>query len=296
MACALWSTVITGAPAQTVGARGEDTAPGTDGPFNVLEWAGGVVTSRNGHAVWVSIASTQHRARIPEHDREVGPPEHGASLHVECRAAGGGLPESFPPAAARGGIYLDNHPEQPDAYTVLDPMYWVLGLAGRSEERWPVKVRIGTDRAIASALVRSRTDYSAPRPGLDIALPGQAVIDAIMADTPIKIEAEGPNMRLVARFTASENARRAGALMRVACPRPTDEETRIVPNGTAAGTQARSTTARRRPVHPTTERGKSATHHLPHGEPREATVPACVGSFVSGEDPGAGRRRPRKTQ
>ena len=103
-------------------------------------------------------------------------------------------------------------------------MYWILGFAGRSEERWPVKVRIGRDRAIASALVRSRTDCSAPRPGLDIALPGQAVIAAIMADAPIEIEAEGPHIRLVARFAASENARRAAALMRVAGPLPTGEE------------------------------------------------------------------------
>ena len=225
MACALWSAVITGVPARTVGARGGDAAPHrTDGPFNVLEWVGGVSTSRNDYAVWVSIASTQHRARIPDHDREVGPPEHGASLRVECRVVGSDLPDRFPPTAAEGGICLDNHPGQPDAYTVLDPMYWVLGLAVRSEERLPVKVRIGTDRAIASALARPRTDYSPPRPGLDIALTGQAVIDAITADAPIKIEAEGRQVRLVARFTASENARRAAALMRVACPLPTDED------------------------------------------------------------------------
>ena len=71
-------------------------APRLDGPFNVLEWADGVTTSRSGYVVWVSIASTEHRARIPGYDRAVGPPEHGAALGVSCRAAGGGLPERFP--------------------------------------------------------------------------------------------------------------------------------------------------------------------------------------------------------
>ena len=221
---AAWVGCVIVVLATTAGARGDDSTPRTDGPFNVLEWADGVTTSRSGYAVWVSIASTRHRVRIPGHRREVGPPEHGAALHVSCRAAGGGLPDRFPPAAARGGIYLDNHPEQPGAYTVLHPMYWILGLAGRDEERWPVQVRVDAGESIASELVRSRIDYSTPRPGLDIALPGQKIIDAMTADGPVQIQAEGPHMRLAAQFTASANARLAAALMRNACPHPPDEK------------------------------------------------------------------------
>ena len=40
-------------------------APRLDGPFNVLEWADGVTTSRDGYAVWVSLASTAHRGVCP---------------------------------------------------------------------------------------------------------------------------------------------------------------------------------------------------------------------------------------
>ena len=199
-------------------ARGEGTAPRTDGPFNVLEWADGVTTSRNGYAVWISVASTRHRVQIPDHEREISTSEHGVALYVECRAPGGGLPDRFPPTTAHGGIYLDNHPEQPGAYTVLHPMHWILELAGRNEERWRVRVRIGESETIASTLVRARTNYSATRPGLDIALPGQAIIDAIARNARIDIEAEGPHMRLSARFTPSANARRAAKLMRTACP------------------------------------------------------------------------------
>ena len=209
---------IAGLGFQRVPNGSRDITPRTDGPFNVLEWADGVTTSRSGYAVWVSITSTAHRAQIPDHEREVEPPEHRAALHVSCLAVGGDLANTFPPVAAQGRIYLDNHPEQRDAYQVWHPMYWILGLSGESEERWPIRVRLNAGEAIASELVRPRTDYSAPRPGLDIDLPGQQIVDAIAAGDPIEIEATGPQMRLIAQFTAPANAQRAARLMLETCP------------------------------------------------------------------------------
>ena len=84
--------------------------------------------------------------------------------------------------------------------------------------RWPIRVRLNAGEAIASELVRPRTDYSAPRPGLDIDLPGQQIVDAIAAGDPIEIEATGPQMRLIAQFTAPANAQRAARLMLETCP------------------------------------------------------------------------------
>ena len=191
--------------------------PRTDGPFNTLEWADGVTTSRSGYTVWISLASTRHRVQIPGQRREVGSPEHAAALHISCVAKGGRLPEKFPAQEARGGIYLENHPEHPGAYTVFHPMHWVLGLSGREKERWPVTVRIGDADTLASHLVRARTDYSAPHPGLDIAVPGSAILEAILGAGPIEVKVNGENIRLNATFTASANARLAAAMMLNAC-------------------------------------------------------------------------------
>ena len=66
------------------------------------------------------------------------------------------------------------------------PLHWVLELTGRAEERWPVRVRIGDRPSVAATLVRPRTDYSAPHPGLSIQLPGALVLDAIAADDSIQ--------------------------------------------------------------------------------------------------------------
>ena len=208
--------------AMIVATSGGAAPPRTDGPFNVLEWTDGVTTSRSGYAVWVSLQSTHHRVQMPGYTREVTPPEHGAALHVACRARGGDLPGKFPPTGPQGGIYLENHPEDPGAYTVLHPMHWILALSGRDKERWPVQIRIGRGETMTSDLVRARIDYSAPRPGLDIALPGPAILEAILADGPIEVSAQGDGMRLSARFSASANARRAAAVMRKACAKARD--------------------------------------------------------------------------
>ena len=97
-------------------------------------------------------------------------------------------------------------------------MHWYLSYVDRTEERWPVNVRIGEQEPIASTLVRPLIDYSAPHPGLDIKIPGQAVLDALLADGLIDVEVSGPGLSLTARFIPSSNARRAAALMLTACP------------------------------------------------------------------------------
>ena len=145
--------------------------------------------------------------------------QYGWKLRVRCRAPGGAIPDRFPPSPPTGGVTLDDHPDQPGAYTVVHPMYWILDLAGKHREHWPLRVQIGDGEAVESTLERRLTDYSAPRPGLDIAIPGDMLIDAFTEREIIDVEAVGERMRFRGRFEVTDNARRAAALMRSACAR-----------------------------------------------------------------------------
>ena len=169
-----------------------------DGPFNVLEWRDGVTTSRTGYAVWVGVGSMEHEALLPGHESAVSStntPSHRAALGVRCRASGGAIPDRFPPSSPTGGVTLDDHPDQPGAYTVVHPMYWILELAGKHREHWPLRVQIGDGEAVESTLERRLTDYSVPRPGLDIAIPGDMLINAFTEREIIEVDAVGERMR-----------------------------------------------------------------------------------------------------
>ena len=79
--------IVLGAAALTAAAQ--DTMP-RPGPFDVIEWADGVRTSRSGYAIWVSLVSAEHQARLPGHETKVSntdPPPHHAVLEFKCRAA-----------------------------------------------------------------------------------------------------------------------------------------------------------------------------------------------------------------
>ena len=134
------------------------------------------------------------------------------------RSREGALPERFPPSAARGRIYLVNHPEQPDGDTVLNPMHRIRELLGCHVERWPVEVSIGDATRSRPSSCAGLPTTPQPRPGLDIALPGESVIEAMETVASIRVEARGTHLRLVARFVTPAGARRAAKLTRNACP------------------------------------------------------------------------------
>ena len=188
------------------------------GPFAALDWRDGVTTSRSGYAIWISVPSTAHRATLPPYEKPATPPTHWAGLGTNCRVPGGGLPDAFPPQEATGEIYLDNHPDFPGAYTVFHPMHWILGLAGRDVERIPVRVEFSGAPAFDSALERPLTNYSAPRPGLSIPIPGDIILGILASGTPIDARVTGPNIEVAARFEPSVHARAAASLMAGACP------------------------------------------------------------------------------
>ena len=192
------------------------------GPFNVLAWRDGVTTSRSGYAVWLGITSTTHRATIPPHRHETGSDDgHHAALAVRCRTTGGPLPTSFPATAATAELFLQNHPEHRGTYTVAHPMYWILELAGETRENFPITVTIADHPPFETNLVRTLTNYSAPHPGLSIALVPAEVLETIATAQPIDVIGSGPGFVLTARFHPPPEVVRATALIQRHCPVPT---------------------------------------------------------------------------
>ena len=89
-------------------------------------------------------------------------------------------------------------------------MHWIRELLGCHVERWPVEFSIGDATPVVTEFVHRLTDYTAARPGLDIALPGEAVIEAMATVAPIRVEARGTDLRLVSQFNADwEHAKSA---------------------------------------------------------------------------------------
>ncbi len=194
------------AVAAAPGARAEQ------GPFDALEWdrRAGIVTSRNGQTVWLSLAAEGHVVRLPGHAGALRGEAAAPVLGATCRAGAG--------SEAQGELYLADHPEQPDAYTVLHPMFWILGLTGSAEERWPVAVRIGAAPPVGARLVRRLTDYSVLRPGLAIPLPGRAALAALESARGFRLEVRGAGVAIDATFAPPAAMRRAAALARRHCP------------------------------------------------------------------------------
>ena len=191
------------------------------GPFDVLAWRDGVTTSRSGYAVWVGIASTEHQAKIPPHPDNTGSNVgHRAALALRCRTAGGPLPSSFPATATTAEIFLQNHPDHPGTYTVAHPMHWFLELTGQTTETFPVTVELADHPPLDTALVRPLVNYSAPHPGITIALVPNELLETIAQGHPINVVATGPDFHLDGRFVPSTEAIRAVGLMQRHCPVP----------------------------------------------------------------------------
>ena len=90
-------------------------------------------------------------------------------------------------------------------------MHWILGLAGRDVERIPVRVEFSGAPAFDSVLERPLTNYSAPRPGLSIPIPGDIILGILASGTPIDARVTGPNIEVAARFEPSVHARAAAS-------------------------------------------------------------------------------------
>ena len=187
------------------------------GPFVDFDWTDHVTTSRDGYTMWARLPSKRYTGILPSHSDPVGAGAHPVVLQTHCRAPGFEASDPSSPTPTHALLYLDDHPLQPDAYTVFHPMYWILGLAGQSLERWPATARLGDTAPVATELVRRRTDYSAPRPGLDLALSAEAVLSVYEAGVPVSLEIRGREVSISASFAPVPELAEAARAMRRHC-------------------------------------------------------------------------------
>ena len=187
------------------------------GPFIDFDWTGHVTTSRNGYAIWARLPSERYTATLPPHGEPIGPRARPAVLQVHCRAPGAEGEQAIKPTATHALLYLDDHPLQPDAYTVFHPMYWILGIARQARERWPATAQLDDTAAVKTELVRRKTDYSAPRPGLDLALSADAALAVFEAGLPVHLDVQGQGWSISARFAPVTELAKAAHAMRREC-------------------------------------------------------------------------------
>ena len=85
---------------------------------------------------------------------------------------------------------------------------------------------LGNQPPFDTALVRPLTNYSAPHPGLTIALVPDELLETIAKGRPIDVVASGPGFDLNARFAPSAEAIRTATLMQRHC-QPTSRDARL---------------------------------------------------------------------
>ena len=164
-------------------------------PFRGLYPVDGVTTSNDEFSIWLSWLPERFRIVYPnragpfDQDSGVSRRLH-AVLGVSCRADG--RPQGFAgPTALQAQLLLPMHPAAPDVYSVLHPMYWLLGLFGHEFERIPVVVDLAGVALVETHMVRRRLAYGRRRPDLVVDLPGPVVLRRFVAGSPMTVAVSG---------------------------------------------------------------------------------------------------------
>ena len=164
-------------------------------PFRGLHAIDRVTTSNDEYSISLYWSPERFRIDYPDgrgpfERNPADPTELYTALSVFCRADGRREGLSGPrPLGAR--LSLPMHPAAPAVYSVLHPMYWVLGLTGREFERVPIVVDLAGVAPFDAELVRRRIAYGRPRPDIEIDLPGTAVLGGFIAGSPMRLAVAG---------------------------------------------------------------------------------------------------------
>ena len=190
-------------------------------PFRGLHAIDRVTTSNDEYSISVYWSPERFRINYPDgrgpFQRDpADPAEPYTALSVFCRADGRREGLSGPrPLGAR--LSLPMHPAAPAVYSVLHPMYWLLGLTGREFERVPVVVDLAGVASFDAELVRRRIAYGRPRPDIEIDLPGAAVLVGFIAGAPMRLAVAGDSVDIELWFAGAADLVRPAQQMSAHC-------------------------------------------------------------------------------
>ena len=195
----LWLLSITAAPAVNLQ---EEATNGS--PFRGLYSIDGVTTSNDEYSVWLSWMADRYRIDYPDglppfaHPSADGSAVSAAVLSLACRADGRAVGFSGP-SPLLVDLVLPMHPEAPDVYSVLNPLYWVLGLLGQEFVRIPVVVTVG-GVGVDGEMVRRRGAYNQPRPAVVVEFSGSVVLEYLAAASALSLRVSGDGVDIELSF------------------------------------------------------------------------------------------------
>ena len=192
-----------------------------DSPFQGLYPIDDVTTSNDEYSIFLYWSPEHYRIDYPDgrgpFERDpADPDEPYTALSVFCRADGRRRGFSGP-QALRARLSLPMHPAAPSVYSVLHPMYWLLGLTGLDLERVPVVVHLPDTAPFEAEMVRRRAAYDWPRPDIDINLPGTAVLNRFIADSPMEAAVTGDDVDIKLWFDGANDLVGPARLMSAHC-------------------------------------------------------------------------------
>ena len=196
-------------------------------PFDGLHTIKGVITSRNGNWISISIATEDYRAKVPGYEetvtRAMGPDHDAMFLTVTCRA--GPATEHSRPQPAMAEIAIPDHPDQ-RPYNWWSPMFWILDLAGTAVEETPVNATLadvndpgGVWHAEPATIERLRTEYSAARTMLSVWIDGPATLAVFAKGQALQVQVKGSNTEVMGTFPAAPQLAEVARAMTRHCPK-----------------------------------------------------------------------------
>ena len=176
-------------------------------PFRGLHTIDGVSTSNDEYSISLYWSPERFQIDYPDNrgrfERDPADPgELYTALSVFCRSDGRqeGLPGPRPLGAR---LSLPMHPAAPDVYSVLHPMYWLLGLTGASSSACRSWSTCPTPYPFDAEMVRRRIAYGRPRPDIKIDLPGAAVLNRFVAGSPMQLTITGDRVDIKVWFAGA---------------------------------------------------------------------------------------------